>query len=305
MNVIPPISQSGSGSTSNQPAAYQELRSNPVRNTSLTVEDLTPPTRSSEPSSAPVNEPRLLAMASDTLRGSIDRQLNEIAYEMSALSKRMGEIEKTIEQAKTDPAARAPEPAPAKVSADTTATTRDRDNAPSSTISGAPSYDIDAEATYDQRIETRQSDAAMAQPDLSPILIASELPAVNAPQLTSGMLGLTNRSDVIGEIENRRGGVVDDGRSGLNLKSESDVVEINAIGTPALFKGVFLRGYRNDGGWDNENPINWVPLTLAEEIANIAELTMLREEAEQNQNTYCLQATWDWVRAKYTPPIEE
>ena len=123
------------------------------------------------------------------------------------------------------------------------------------------------------------------------------------------MHNLYNGAEVIGEIENRRP-AVSIARNGDAFETNPDTLEINSVGTPELFKAAVLRGYYNNGGWqdpDNPNsttPTNWQRMTYEEEIEHINDLTLLREDAEEQQKRYCLQATWDWVRAKYVPPLE-
>lgn len=303
MNVIPPIPSGGQIQPGGRMIDSEEpVRPTLARSSRFDIADMTPPMQGQQaPFVAPVNEPRLVAVAADNVRGGTERQIARIDVELETLSKRIKEIEKTLEMPASN-ALMADKPLstqvdqPARSEAVTSLRVFDgqTNNQPTTAEEVSPisvSEVIPVNVNSDDGAHPEASTTIVA-PEAGKGIILSESPDANT---------YYTGTQVIDEIENRRGGATVKGGAGDSWDSNPQTIEIDAVGVPRLFKTVVLRGYRNQGGWNEDNPTNWVALTLEEEFEHIDDLTMTREQAEEEEYEYCLQATWDYVRAYARP----
>jgi hypothetical protein len=71
---------------------------------------------------------------------------------------------------------------------------------------------------------------------------------------------------------------------------------VSALGVPALYMGIFMRGYKRESIEVTE----WTLMTVEEEAANMP--TKTPSEAIADEELYCIQPTWDYLRLPSLPP---
>ena len=276
--------------------------------TGMSVTDMTPRVTQT-PQAHTISEPRIFAFAADTARAAVERQFVLLGGEVDALRKQVVKLEEIIEVGFSErqstmeipvmrgvvPALHFPD-APTlelpshDVSAAPAITALPAMTYPSATTLELPRVDVSAAPAVKPLPEFYNPESlALINPREDPLPKNVPVPLDVHPK--PEMLGLQGFSQVISEIEMRRN-LNDQGA----LDMDGSAAGITAGGSPELYKVLCLRGYKkvNDA---------WVAMSVEEELADPP--TLSRAEAEEAKFGYCLQPTWDWVRAKYVPLEEE